>query len=97
VQKDYQQSINTSENSANSSEEYNSLETSVCRENGAQIISTVTVRKDNGTDIEVKLDQHGYSHVQLIENVKDEVSSPVTSLLNCHLYILFDDCKYFRN
>ena len=72
VQKDYQQSINTCENSANSSEEYNSLETSVCRENGAQIISTVTVRKDNGTDIEVKLDQHGYSHVQLTENVKDE-------------------------
>lgn len=72
VEKDYQQSINTSENSANATDEYNSLETSVCRENGAQIISTVTVRKDNGTDIEVKLDQHGYSHVQPIENVKDE-------------------------
>jgi len=72
VEKDYQQSINTSETSANATDEYNSLETSVCRENGAQIISTVTVHKDNGTDIEVKLDQHGYSHVQPIENVKDE-------------------------
>jgi hypothetical protein len=62
VQNDYQQSIHTSENSANSSEEYNSLETIV---------------------------------LHYCERVA--VSSPVTSLLNCHLYILFDDCKYFRN
>ncbi|CAC5423791.1 unnamed protein product [Mytilus coruscus] len=70
-------SRSSSENSSTSADEYNSLNISSSRENETKIVSTLTVRNDNGRNIEVKVDQLGYSHVETVQNESEQTNIDV--------------------
>ncbi|XP_052059648.1 uncharacterized protein LOC127700266 [Mytilus californianus] len=70
-------SRSSSENSSTSADEYNSLNISSSRENETKIVSTLTVRNDNGRNIEVKIDQLGYSHVETVQNESEQTNIDV--------------------
>ncbi|XP_076110561.1 uncharacterized protein LOC143079217 isoform X2 [Mytilus galloprovincialis] len=70
-------SRSSSENSSTSADEYNSLNITNSRANETKIVSTLTVSKENGRNIEVKIDQSGYSHVETIQNESEQTNIDV--------------------